>query len=44
MGLNIKQHNFDFGILGVKLRNYKAKEKVSTVMKDMIVRNSVKYR
>jgi hypothetical protein len=39
----MKQHDFDFGTLGVELRNHKAKEKVSAAMKDMIVRNRVKY-
>ena len=43
MGPNIKQHDFDFGTLGVELRNHKAKEKASVVMKDMIARNSIKY-
>jgi hypothetical protein len=40
----MKQHNFDFGTLGVELRNHKAKEKASAAVKDMIARNSVKYR
>ena len=39
----MKQHDFDFGTLGVKLRNHKANEKASAAMKDMIMRNSVKY-
>ena len=39
----MKRHDFDFGTLGVELRNHKAKEKASAAMKDMIVRNSVKY-
>jgi hypothetical protein len=41
---NMKQHDFDFGTLGVELRNHKANEKASVVMKDMIARNRVKYR
>ena len=43
VGPNMKQYDFDFGTLGVELRNHKAKEKASVAMKDMIVRNSVKY-
>ena len=44
MGLNIKQYNFDFRTLGVELRNHKAKEKASVAIKDIIARNSVKYK
>ena len=43
MGPDMKQHDFDFGTLGVELRNHEAKEKVSAAMKDMIARNRVKY-
>jgi hypothetical protein len=42
-GPDIKRYDFDFRTLGVELRNYKAKEKASAAVKDMIVRNSVKY-
>jgi hypothetical protein len=44
VGFNIKQHNFDFRTLGVELRNHKVKEKASAAVKDIIARNSVKYK